>query len=42
MDASLETQKIKVVHTTQVQPETMLAALKKWGDAGNKKVELAA
>ena len=42
MEASLEAQKITVRHTSAVQPDVMLGALKKWGDAGGKKVELAA
>jgi len=37
---SLEEQKIKVVHDPKVSPDVMLAALKKWGDAGNKRVQL--
>jgi copper chaperone CopZ len=42
VQASLDTQKITVVHDpNKVSPEAMLAALKKWGDAGGKKVELA-
>jgi copper chaperone len=40
VDASLESQKIIVTHDPKVQPSEMLAALKKWGDAGKKRVEL--
>jgi hypothetical protein len=39
--ATLEDQKIKVQYdAAQANPQDMLTALKKWGDAGNKKVEL--
>ena len=42
MDASLEAQKITVKHdAAKATPQDMLAALKKWGDAGGKSVSLA-
>jgi len=42
VQASLETQKITVQHASAVAPDVMLSALKKWGDAGGKRVELIA
>jgi copper chaperone CopZ len=42
VDAKVEDQKITVVHDPKVSPDDMLAALKKWGDAGGKKVALLA
>ena len=41
VQATLEDQKIRVTYDpAQANPTDMLTALKKWGDAGNKKVEL--
>ena len=42
VDASLEAQKITVKHdAAKASQADMLAALKKWGDAGGKAVSLA-
>ena len=42
VNASLEEQKIRVGYDPSLaSPEVMLAALKKWGDAGGKKVAMA-
>jgi len=40
IDANLESQRISVTHDAKVSPQDMLVALKKWGDAGKKTVEL--
>ena len=39
--ATLEDQKIRVAYDPEkANPQEMLVALKKWGDSGNKRVEL--
>ena len=40
VDVSLDKQRIVVTHSALATPQTMLAALKKWGDASNKRVEI--
>ena len=42
VDANLETQKVTVIVTSEgPSPETMLAALKTWGDNAKKNVSIA-
>ena len=40
VDAKMDEQKIYVTHDSQANPQVLLAALQKWGQLENRKVEL--